>query len=301
MKKTLLFSLLVAFSSMMLNAQTYYPDNGDMELWTTISTYEHPNGWDSPNEEMATFSAGTVVTKSTDANSGTYSAAIETKLVFGLYTVPGVLVNGDFSANIAAGTIDIKGGDPFTNRPEKFKGFYKYTPATGDSCIIVAGLFKRNGSTGARDTIAYATFYQSGTVSAWTEFEVNFDYQSSEDPDSILIVASASNAGAPVATSVLFVDDFSLTGTVVGISEMNAISVNIFSNPAKDLICIQNIPVDQKDYSLAIYNSIGSIVYVKKFSNQSDLSVDVSSFNKGLYIVELIADSQKTVKKIIIN
>lgn len=305
MKKIVPVSFLILFTSIILNAQVYYINNGDMETWstfgTTPNTYEHPDSWDSPNAEMSGFGAGTVVTKSTDANGGTFSARIETKLVMAVVTVPGVLVSGDFSANIAASTIDIKGGDTCTVRHEKFKGFYKYTPASGDSCVIVAGLFKRNSSSGQRDTIAYATFYQSGTVAAWTEFEIDFVYQSSETPDSILVVASSSNSGAPVVGSVLFVDDFSFTGYVVGIKNIDIENINIFSDNARKQISLKNIPEDHKSYSLTIYNSIGNQVYNKNFSNLTDLNINTSLFSNGLYIVELKNDSQKIVKKLIIN
>lgn len=304
MRQFLLIPALILFASCIMNAQTYYINSGDMETWETLgstpNTYEHPVGWDSPNAEMAVFSAGTVVSKSTDANGGTYSAKIETKLVF-TYTVPGVLVNGDFTAVLATSTIDIKGGDTCTVRPEKFLGYYKYTPSSGDSCVIVAGLFKRNLSTGFRDTIATATFYQSGTVSTWTAFEVDFDYQSSETPDSILVVASSSNAGAPVAGSVLYVDDFSFTGNVVGLNNPEINNTDIFSDPSKKQICFRNIPENDKSYSLVIYNTLGNQVYNKKFSNVTDLNVSTSKFNNGLYIIELSNDTQKIVKKLIIN
>lgn len=302
MKHILLFAFLIAFTSSVLNAQTYYMSNGDMELWTNYTTYDHPNGWDSPNVEMATFpGAGAVVTKSTDFHSGAYSAKIETKLVFTIYTVPGVLVHGSFSANIAAGTLDISGGDTCTVRPATFKGFYKYTPAGGDSCIIAAGIFKRNTVSGLRDTVAYAAFYQSGTVSAWTEFQVDFDYNSSETPDSLLVVASASNQTAPVAGSVLFVDDFSFEGIVVGIKPVYNESASIYLDQVNNKIVINNIPENQKGNTITVYNSLGVAVYSLKLSNSSQIKIDASEFTKGLYIVELVSDSQRTVRKVIIN
>ena len=301
MKQFLLFSFLVALTSMSLNAQIYYMSNGDMEQWTNYTTYDHPNGWDSPNVEMAAFSAGSVVSKSTDANSGTYSAKIETKTVFSMYTVPGVLVHGTFTANIAAGTLEISGGDTCTVRPATFKGFYKYTPAGGDSCIIAAGIFKRNTVSGLRDTIAYATFYQSGTVSAWTEFQVDFDYNSSETPDSLLVVASASNQTAPVAGSVLYVDDFSFEGTVVGIKPVYSESASVYLDQANNKIIISNIPESKKGNSITVFNSLGVAVYKVKLSNSSMIKIDASAFIKGLYIVELVSDSKRTVQKVIIN
>ena len=301
MKQFLLFSFLVALTSMSLNAQIYYMSNGDMEQWTNYTTYDHPNGWDSPNVEMAAFGAGFVVSKSTDAHSGTYSAKIETKTVFSMYTVPGVLVHGTFTANIAAGTLEISGGDTCTVRPATFKGFYKYTPAGGDSCIIAAGIFKRNTVSGLRDTIAYATFYQSGTVSAWTEFQVDFDYNSSETPDSLLVVASASNQTAPVTGSVLYVDDFSFEGTVVGIKPVYSESASIYLDQANNKIIISNIPESKKGNSITVYNSLGVAVYKIKLSNSSMIKIDASAFTKGLYIVELVSDSKRTVQKVIIN
>lgn len=301
MKHILLFAFLIAITSSVVNAQPYYMSNGDMELWTNYTSYDHPNGWDSPNVEMAAFGAGYVVSKSTDSHSGTYSAKIETKSVFTIYTVPGVLVHGTFSANIAAGTLDISGGDTCTTRPAIFKGFYKYTPAGNDSCIIAAGIFKRNTISGLRDTVAYAAFYQSGTVSAWTEFQVNFDYNSSETPDSLLVVASASNQTSPVAGSVLYVDDLSFEGIVVGNKPVYSESASIYLDQVNNKIVISNIPECKKGNSITVYNSLGVAVYNVKLSNSSTIKIDASEFKEGLYIVELVSDSQRTVRKVIIN
>ncbi len=144
-----LFIIIHVLLTGSITAQTI-PNNG-LENWINHGQYDDPQFWDTPNQEVCFFPFYTkVVTKSTDHQSGSFSAKLETKLIPVInITVPGVITLGTLSINIAAGTYSINGGVPIDNMPTHLKGFYKFQPKGGDSCAIGIGLTKwTNGAAG---------------------------------------------------------------------------------------------------------------------------------------------------------
>ena len=78
-----LAGIIFFFPLITVNAQTIVP-NGGMEDWINYGTYENPQYWDTPNQEISgiPFFGTTVVSKSTDHEEGSYSAKLETKKHF---------------------------------------------------------------------------------------------------------------------------------------------------------------------------------------------------------------------------
>jgi photosystem II stability/assembly factor-like uncharacterized protein len=76
--------------------------------------------------------------------------------------------------------------------------------------------------------------------------------------------------------------------------------IKVFPNPVTDFLNIST----EKDFisnEITILNSLGSVVFVKKFANQKEIKVDVKSFPKGVYIIEMEVDSKYHREKIIIK
>lgn len=84
----------------------------------------------------------------------------------------------------------------------------------------------------------------------------------------------------------------------VGIKLMDNNLVKVFPNPAEGNI---NIEYSSAPYQVIIFNGLGEKVYSKNSENNS-FQVNVSQFNRGLYLVKLI-DSNRvvTVQKIILK
>ena len=82
-------ALLSFFLITHLQGQTPVP-NGDFETWITSGSYQNPQFWDTPNQAIALALpfGTTVVTKSTDHESGSFSARLESKQL----TVPSLVV-----------------------------------------------------------------------------------------------------------------------------------------------------------------------------------------------------------------
>ena len=96
--------------------------------------------------------------------------------------------------------------------------------------------------------------------------------------------------------------------TSTGVSKISAITSDViviqdngfdlFPNYSNDKIYIAN--ENQKIQQLKIYNNLGALVYESN-SNQLHYSVDVSSFSKGLYYVNVLSSGSILTKKIVVN
>lgn len=96
--------------------------------------------------------------------------------------------------------------------------------------------------------------------------------------------------------------------TSTGVSKISAIpsavsaiknnGFDLFPNASNDKIYIAN--ENQKIQQLKIYNNLGALVYENN-SNQLHYSIDVSSFSKGLYYVNVLSFDAILTKKIMVN
>ena len=78
--------------------------------------------------------------------------------------------------------------------------------------------------------------------------------------------------------------------------------VSIYPNPASDLVNIALPNTINGRVEIEVTNSLGQVVERLESSNASDLiSIDVSSFSKGLYFIGIDNQNKKTVQKIIVR
>jgi hypothetical protein len=296
----LLFFILTIGLSNCLNAQGTQISGSDFETW-----YENhyntmfPNQfywemepthiWASGNE--ASQIAGVFPTSRTeDAYSGIYAARLETKEIFS-QIASGSLFTGSFIADMFDSQALL--GIPFTDKPSHFSGWYKYTPGTyknsrnvlsTDECSIYALLSKWNGT--SRDTIALAKLQSSQTVSEYTNFNLEFVYESDETPDSISVVFASSALGDLFiggVGSVLYIDEIELIYDQSSITNTNNLSDRItYQLNDKHL----EIRTSCTESSLKIYNIFGRLLY-NNSSADLQYNINLNSFNPGVYIIYL--------------
>lgn len=220
MRKLILGSLLGGLVATTANAQTV--PNAGFENWKNDTSildvnqsgiilsdtfsFEDPIDWTSVNYITGadTFEPGPggviMVTKSTNANSGSFAAEIETKNitipVLGIQTgIPGFVLSGEFKISVS----DLLGGGgfsptslpgsgvPITGRLDSFSVYANYTPVTGDSALLLAVL--RKGT----DVVATAAQFINSATNGYKKFTVPFVYSSCDVPDSITYALSSSN------------------------------------------------------------------------------------------------------------
>ncbi len=230
MKQSLLFLLCALFSVSVMAQQV---PNGDFELWTGTT----PNEWDTSNENVLGTQFTTVSKITSGAQSGSFAAKVETqtKTIFmvGPVTLPGILTLGDFNLDIANQSASLTGGEAFTHRPYSLRGYYKVTPAAGDTPLIGVGISKWNEETGERDTLGFGLMYFGEATSTWTAFEIVIEYTSTEIPDTMNVIIASSdlmNNTTFINGSTISVDNLSFyyppALNIVSIAAQQDVTVN---------------------------------------------------------------------------
>lgn len=200
--------------------------------------------WGTGNKGATTLGpSNTVPTDDTPTGTG-WAAKLETKFV-GIGAI-GKLAAGNLFAGDYVRTDGTNGvlsfGRPFTERPTRLKGYYKYTGTAithadndhksligqPDTCIVWVALIDSDEPFEIRtnpkdrqlfnpagsEVVAYGNFEQSQTVGQWIPFEFELKYTStSRVPKYILVTASASKYGDYFTGgngSILYIDDFVL-------------------------------------------------------------------------------------------
>lgn len=293
----ILFIIITILLVRTITAQTIPNDN--FETWINHGQYEDPQYWDTPNQEICFFPFYTkVVTKSSDHHSGSFSAKLETKEIPIVYiTIPGVITLGTITINIADSTYSITGGVPINDAPTHLKGFYKYQPKGGDSCVIGIMLTKWAGST--RDTIGLGYFSTHDTVSSWAPFSAWIDYSTVTTPDTMNILAISSASFFPTAGTILYLDDLYLDYTT-GVKEEDPFAgIDLYQDTElKELRVFFNFP-SPRSTSLRLYDMIGREVMEdpSRMIVNDQVKLNYNGFNPGMYILEIVHGNQRYLKK----
>lgn len=96
------------------------------------------------------------------------------------------------------------------------------------------------------------------------------------------------------------VDDFSVTTTALGVNESIANKFSTYPNPANNTVNISNnYNILLTDVSITDVN--GRTVKSLKVNNLSQVEMNVSDLNSGVYFMNINTDSGKAVKKFIKN
>jgi hypothetical protein len=192
-------------------------------------------------------------------------------------------------------------------RPASLKGFYKYEEnfilnetdvLVRDTALVSVYLTKFNSDTQSNDTVGIGRLNLGDSVSTYTEFTVDIEYIQPEMPDSITVFLDPSLCRRypdqqyvvlddDGIASFFTVDNLSLVGeSTAGIKEIASTNtLNIFPNPAQDIIHFQTI-----DGEVAIFDLTGK--QVAKIESGSIGSIDVSKLNKGTYLLRITDKEQ---------
>lgn len=279
------------FSFGFLHSQDTLP-NMNFENWTSygLGAYQEPSGgvWATANS-VVLMAMPVTTERTTDAVSGTYAAKMTTKQA--TITTPPMLITGTLCTgvfNSAATSNNMKFGKPFTGRPLRFTGYYKYYNNAGDSCDIYATLTKWTGTT--REVVGKATLRSHDSVLTYTKFNLLFVYNSGDIPDSITVVFASSAAGDVMkghVGSTLYIDNTNLDYTN-GINELTKPSVKVkcFPIPAKTAV---NFVLEKNiiNGSIKIFNELGSEIKMINIINK-EFSISVKDLSKGKYFYQII-------------
>ena len=184
-------------------------------------------------------------------------------------------------------------GIPFTEKPKKFKGYYKYKYGDNcngkDSAEVYIYLKKFNILSKRTDTIGGGKLYL-GPTSIYKLFEVPVIYNSQIDPDSLSIEFLSRQFDKTIVCGVpdnryFTIDNLGLEYTSPTVEIENFLNIQIAPNPTNSHIKIiwQNAAtiVD----AILLKDSFGRILQ-KKPVNTERVSLDLSALPTGLYFIE---------------
>jgi len=297
MKKLLLLTgIITLLFSFQLIAQEI--PNSSFEVWENFVTYEDPESWTTPNEASSPVSIFTVTKESTDIYDGIFAARLESKFIV-LLNVPGMITLGDLTVDYVTQDFSITGGIPFTNRPSKLKGWFKYTPVAPDACFAYAVFTKFNGATS--DTIGFGMFMSMETTDVWTQFEAPVTFINSENPDTMNILILSSSITAAQPGSVMLVDKLELDYGVGIKEELLESSVDFYNDQSNKALQINYSFESEQTVSTTLFNLAGQpvkVLPVRKVMNGQEV-IDTGGYPAGVYLIELRSGNERVVRKVI--
>ncbi len=334
MKK--LFTLFSLSLSFIAAAQTTI-SNGGFELWggnTSPGVATEPNGWFSNKSGTGLASSGpqTCYQDMAIKYAGTSSARIETKYYI-IAVVNGNVTTGIVNApssNKALGYLStINGTDirrmSFNGRPDSLTGWYQYTQATSGTgatseqgkvrAILHKGHYydpeipvSGNHPDSSVNKIGDALFLTAtANNTTWKRFSVPFTYTSSAIPSYIMInVTSSANqlTTAPASSGVgskLWLDAL--------VPIYNSTKVNEHINKEQNIKVYSYNKFAYVDFTkrsddkavFTVYDLTGKVVSSHSIEEDKLNAFDMSEFNNGLYLYQVVGSDYKKSGKFIIE
>jgi hypothetical protein len=274
--------------------------NGDFENWIEFAS-EEPDDWFTSNVLSLAMGEASV-TKTTDSYEGTYAVKIENQLNFYEDTL-GFITNGTM------GEDNPIGGMPIDSTPDKVSGYYKYTPVGPDTAVGGLFLYYYNENTGETELLEEA-FVILPAVNDYTYFEIELDYFSLPEPDTLNIAFASGNVIEDTSFvglgSELYIDVLEITYKphIVGLNNPEAKhSHRIYPNPASDIVYFEFKEVLSNEIVVSISDLHGKLVHKQKFNPLSVKQFDISveDFTPGLYLYQIESGNNSYSGKVIIR
>ena len=301
--------LHIIFALLMINkTEAQQLENSGFEQWENVGTgEEEPLSWSSTktsDNSSLNGLAPQVISRTTDAHSGSYAAKLINKNVpFVNIVANGIVTNGIIhtTTNPQDSYVytDVNSSDhsqPFTSYPDSIVGWYKYVPQGNDVGNIQVLLHSSYGQLpidASTSVIALAEFDFSSN-SNWTRFSTPFNYYPTiNNPAYILCNISAGDSTQAVANSELKIDDLELiyNTTTISSEETNLLHVTYVN----DLLQFSNVV---KEFNYAVYNVQGQLMNIGKIDEYNRyVSISLES---GIYLISTQnKDHHQSIKLIV--
>ncbi|HLN52166.1 MAG TPA: PCMD domain-containing protein [Lentimicrobium sp.] len=290
----LILSISISFSNI-LPAQNPIPNN-DFENWSGNT----PVDWDSSNESILGIDFTCVTRETNDPQNGQYSAKVQSvshDIIFvGTVTMPGILTLGNVIIDIVNQTGTVVGGVPVDGYPKFLKGYFKYQPALGDSCIIGIGLTRWNGTN--TDTIAYSYTKFGSNITNWQEFTLPVQYETFVEPDTMNIMFISSNIETGVVTggSTLWVDNLWIEFSQVAVNDLGVNKrVYVYETADGNFITLNT---REQILKADLYNINGFLLKTINATINYNPNIRISDLPSGIYLLRVLFPDggSKTVK-----
>ena len=303
-------SLHIIFALLIINGTlSQQLENSGFEQWENVGTgEEEPLSWSSTktsDNSSLNGLAPQVISRSTDAHTGTYAAKLINKNVpFVNIVANGILTNGivHTTTNPQDSYVytDVNSSDhsqPFTSFPDSIVGWYKYAPQgndVGNIQVLLHGSYGQLPVDASTSIIALAEFDFSAN-SNWTRFSTPFIYYPTiNNPSYILCNISAGDSTQAVANSELKIDDLELIYNTTKIPDESTNSINV--TYLNDHLQFSNV-VNEINY--AIYNLQGQLMNIGKidrYNRNVRITLEI-----GIYFISIQSKDHHQSIKILVD
>jgi hypothetical protein len=288
--KRLFILLLISILFISRNFSQNPVPNSGFENWADDNK---PESWYGLTIPIPFFPIYTI-SKTMDAQQGSYAVLIETQDVILLGPVPGIASLAPISINLLGGGITFtNAGAPLYVRPTKVSGYFKYEGVDGDTAMF-AGVFTRwNSLQNKRDTLAMTGIMVNTTVTNYTTFQ--FSVNLTQTPDSMNLIFVSSAGFNPQPGSALYIDNLSMDYTsTAGVESLQLSGGSAFPNPASTEILFA-MPEDGPS-QVKVYDMSGKAVLSKDMADRQ-FFVNVRLLNPGIYQIVITQNGRNYVHK----
>ncbi|MCK5867429.1 MAG: T9SS type A sorting domain-containing protein, partial [Mycoplasmataceae bacterium] len=75
--------------------------------------------------------------------------------------------------------------------------------------------------------------------------------------------------------------------------------LTVYPNPVREFVAISGLEFNQ-EFDVTVYSTVGKVVYQQYVKSEGDnISINTSSWNKGIYVLEIRHENSKVVKKLL--
>ncbi len=281
MKKisTLIIGTLLSVGAMAQNVV-----NGSFEVWADSASYSVPRDWNSNARDY--FLSGLTVEPTTDAYSGDSAAIVRTIDAGGVAgLIGGILTNG----SIRNDSLGYHGWG-ISYRPQKLTGYYKYSPAIGDSARVILSMYIRDQDNN-RDSLVATGNIALATAVDYTYFEFPIlnaqpNVTGTPIPSTYVILITSTKDLANPMLSELTIDNLNFEGVVSTPEVASVTDLSVYPNPVEDHFVIKS--PTHRVLDVAVLNTEGRQVQrLEATSGANDLRVQTNHLAKGFYYVQI--------------
>ena len=269
--------------------------NNSFETWSG----GEPDSWGTSNQNLPII--GTIITVSKDVADpqlGSASAKLSVVKVdipfVGTYKIPGALTLGKLNVDLNNQMASVSGGSPFTGKPLKLTGYFKYQPVNNDKCFFSLWLFR--WVNGAKDTLGIGAINSSASANSWTRFEVPIYYTKEGTPDSVNILFLNSNPldGLDHTGTAMWIDNLSFDYGTVGIESITtANGIQIYAEPDARQLILSSAFGKQENLDISLFNMSGIETRHWNLSmQQSTERLDINNLSPGTYLIRIASGNR---------
>lgn len=287
--KTVFNFLIAIFATGITIAQ---PTNLGLENWTN----DRPDNWWTLDELFPLPPGMTIVSQSTDANSGNSAAKIEV-IDLGSGGFPGIMALNNVTED------ESENGIPYTLRPNDFSFYTKYDLLNNDSLIVIVTLTKWNGSSTV--DVGEGFLVLNGSQATFTKVTVPISYNTTDTPDSLQIMFAVGGilGSDPISTagSYAIIDDIDILGggsttPTVPAAPTNLTAVLFKTDNTGIRLNWQDNSNNETDFSIQrSTNAGGPFTFVGSVGANTTTYDDVDVVNGNTYYYQVFAENSSGV------